>query len=137
MQGFILKTNDGEMIRFRFYPDAPVTAAAFADLLPFSRTFMHARISGQEFWIDDAPVLDIIQENATVFTAPGEVVYGPAKPARTRTANCMGIYYGEGKGLDAANVFAKVVDEDMPLLRALGEKIWKAGVQELRFEMMH
>lgn len=133
MTGFQIKTTSNSIIRFSFYADAPVTGMAFAALLPFTRTFMHARVSGQEIWIDNAPELDIIQENASVFTEPGEVVYGPMKPARTKTANCMGIYYGEGKGLDCCNIFAKVFDEDMHLLKQLGEDIWKEGVKELTF----
>ena len=46
----------------------------------------------------------------------------------------MGIYYGEGKGLDCCNIFARAVEEDMEKLKALGESIWKQGVQELHFE---
>lgn len=135
MSGFILKTADNTVIRFSYYnKDAPNTAAAFSKLLPFSRKFMHARVSGQEIWNDDAPVLDIIQENASVFTVPGEVVYGPLNPARVKTSNAMGIYYGEGNGMDSANIFAKVLDEDLELLQQLGIKIWKEGMQELRFE---
>src|ERR1700733_1977075 len=135
MTGFKLVTPDRQEIRFRFYPDsAPVTSAAFARSLPFTRTFYHARVSGQEIWMDDVPPLDIIQENASVFTEPGEVVVGPMKPARTKTANCMGIYYGEGRGLDACNIFAKVIDEDFHLLQQLGEQIWKSDVQEIRLE---
>ena len=137
MEGFILKTDDRTTIRFRFYnQDAPITSKAFSTLLPFTRTFFHARISGQEIWIDNAPQLDIIQENASVFTEPGEVVFGPLKPARTKTSNCMGIYYGEGKGLDCCNIFAKVYDEDMPLLQTLGNSIWKHGMQEVTFERL-
>ncbi|HMG13986.1 MAG TPA: DUF3830 family protein [Saprospiraceae bacterium] len=135
MNGFILKTSDNIIIRFKYYhEDAPITSEAFSKLLPFSRKFMHARVSGQEVWIDDAPVMDVIQENASVFTVPGEVVYGPLKPKRVLTSNAMGIYYGEGKGLDSANIFAKVYDEDLELLKALGNKIWREGMQELRFE---
>lgn len=137
MTGFTLKTPDQTVIRFKFYSEnAPITSKAFAALLPFTRTFLHAWVSGQEIWIDNAPPLDIIQENASVFTQPGEVVYGPLKPARTKTSNCMGIYYGEGKGLDCCNIFAKVVEEDMELLKALGERIWKHGMLELTFEQM-
>lgn len=135
MSSFILKTPNNKIIRFKYYfEDAPITCKAFDALLPFTRTFMHARVSGQEIWMDNAPPLDIIQENASVFTIPGEVVYGPLKPARAKTSNCMGIYYGEGKGLDCCNIFAKVFDEDLALLKQLGENIWKDGVQELTFE---
>ncbi|MCW3105504.1 MAG: hypothetical protein JWQ09_10 [Segetibacter sp.] len=137
MTGFFIRTKDNEIIRFIFYFDsAPVTSAAFAKALPFSRTFLHARVSGQEIWIDDAPELDIIQENASVFTEPGEVVLGPLKPSRTKTSKCLGIYYGEGKGLDCCNIFGKVFDEDLPLLKTLGDAIWRNGAQELTFEVL-
>lgn len=137
MMGFIIRTADKKIIRFKFYQEeAPVTCEAFAAFLPFKRTFIHARVSGQEIWVDNAPPLDIIQENASVFTLPGEVVLGPLKPLRAKTSNCMGIYYGEGKGLDCCNIFAKVFEEDMDLLRALGDEIWKSGPQELTFEKL-
>ncbi len=137
MTGFIIKTNTNTTIRFRFYLDAaPVTAVAFVKTLPFTKIFFHARVSGQEIWTDDAPELDIIQENSSIFTQPGEVVIGPLKPARTKTSKCMGIYYGEGKGLDSCNIFGKVYDEDLPLLKALGETTWRNGAQDLSFDIL-
>lgn len=135
MTGFCIRLYDRKTIRFRYYLEtAPVTCKAFNSLLPFTRSFMHARISGQEIWVDNAPSLDIIQENASVFTEPGEVVFGPLKPVRAKTSNCMGIYYGEGKGLDCCNIFARVYDEDLELLKWLGDSIWKHGMQEITFE---
>jgi len=137
MTGFKIKTKDNQVIRFNFYiVDAPITCEAFLKQLPFSRTFVHARISGQEIWIDNAPELDIIQENASVFTHPGEVVIGPLKPTRAKTSKCLGIYYGEGRGLDSCNIFAKVFTEDVQLLKILGENIWQYGAQELTFESL-
>lgn len=137
MTEFIIRTSNNEVIRFRLYTDdAPVTSAAFAALLPFSREFMHARVSGQEIWTDNAPELDIIQENASVFTQPGELVLGPLKPERAKTSGCIGIYYGEGRGPDCCNIFGKVFDENMELLINLGNTIWRNGTQELRFEAL-
>lgn len=133
MEGFRITTDSGITIRFAYYKDAPATAAAFAALLPFTRTFMHARTSGEEIWIADAPELNVIQENASVFTMAGEVVYGPATATRAKTRNCMGIYYGEGRGLDSCNIFAMVYDEDRLLLADLGMSIWKEGFKQLRF----
>jgi len=122
-------------IRFRLYSqEAPVTVNAFIAELPFIREFMHAQVSGQEIWTDEGLGLNIIQENASIFTVPGEVVLGPVQPKRARTSDCIGIYYGEGNGLDCCNIFAKVFDEEMSLLIQLGEEIWKKGVEELRFE---
>jgi hypothetical protein len=136
MLGFKISTKDNQEIKFEFYFDsAPVTSKAFIDILPFTRTFFHARLSGQEIWIDNVPQLDIIQENASIFTDPGEVVFGPTKPIRTKTANCFGIYYGEGRGLDACNIFAKVIDRDKQKLEDLGINIWKNGSQELTISL--
>jgi hypothetical protein len=135
MTGFTITTSDNTTIRFHYYlQDAPVSSAAFHASLPLKITLYHARTSGQEFWAANVLTLDIIQENASVFTIPGEVVLGPLNPARVKTAGAIGIYYGDGKGLDAANIFAICVEDDMPLLASLGEKIWKQGEQELTFE---
>ncbi|MEO8210167.1 MAG: DUF3830 family protein [bacterium] len=137
MTGFKIITKDKLEIKFKFYLDsAPVTSKAFTQILPFTATFYHARVSGQEIWSDNVPHLDIIQENASVFTEPGEVVIGPVKPVRAKTANCFGIYYGDGKGLDACNIFAKVVDEDKQKLIDLGNSIWKEGSQELALTLI-
>lgn len=137
MTGFTIRSGDHSTIRFRYYTgEAPVTCKAFNALLPFSRTFFHARVSGQEIWADNVPPLDIIQENASVFTLPGEAVYGPLNPKRVKTANCMGVYYGEGKGLDCCNIFAMVFNEDRHLLVQLGNAIWKSGAREITYEPM-
>lgn len=135
MTDFQIKTPDEQRIRFRCYPDAaPATSQAFTGTLPFSRLFFHARVSGREIWIDDAPRLDIMQENASVFVEPGEIVIAPVKPSRNKITGCIGIFYGEGKLLDCGNIFGKVWDEDLPLLEALGDNIWRHGAIELTFE---
>jgi hypothetical protein len=135
MTGFRIRTTENQIIRFRYYTnDAPATCEAFTKSLPFTKMLFHARVSGQEIWSDCAPELDIIQENASVFTEPGEIVIGPLKPKRAKTSGCLGIYYGEGKGLDCCNIFGKVYDEDHEKLKELGNKIWKYVVQELVFE---
>lgn len=138
MTAYSLTTPDNCIIRFRCYTaEAAQSVAAFEKVLPFSLAFYHARTSGQEVWVANAFTFDVAQENASVFTQPGEMVLGPMKPTRAPAMNgSLGIYYGEGKGLDAANIFAKVFDEDLPLLQALGEQIWKQGEQVLRFEKM-
>ena len=135
LHGFRIITTENKRIHFHYDSiNAPRTCEAFASILPFTRTFMHAKRSGEEIWIDNPPYLDIPQENSSIFTEPGEVVFGPIRPTRNRTANCMGIYYGQGQGLDGCNIFAKVVKEDLSLLKELGDTIWKQGMMELTFE---
>jgi hypothetical protein len=51
MNGFKIVAEDGQVIRFEYYLEAaPITSAAFDSLLPFERTFVHARIWGEEIW---------------------------------------------------------------------------------------
>ena len=134
MTTFRIRSKD-IIIHFNLYLEAaPVTCEAFIKTLPFTKKFLHARVSGEEIWIDDAPALNIIQENASVFTEPGEIVLGPLQPARTKTSKCLGIYYGEGKGYDCCNIFGKVFPENLPKLKQLGEEIWRQGAQEITFE---
>lgn len=137
MRGFTIKTGDSKPIRFKFYHDAaPNTVIAFSKTLPFSQTFFQAKFSGEEIWTSNAPELQIIQENSSVFTETGEIVIGPKTPVRVRTAGCMGIYYGEGKGFDACNIFGKVLDEDLNLLKELGKQIWMTGGMALTFDLL-
>ena len=134
MKGFQIKTSTGQIIRFNYYLDAArQTSIAFEKAMPFTKTFYHARVSGFEIWIDDAPKLDIPQENSSVFAEQGEIVIGPMNPVRNKIVGCIGIFYEEGKLVDCGNIFGKVFDEDLPLLKSLGDKIWRKGGQELTF----
>jgi hypothetical protein len=81
MDGFKIITQSNQEIRFTYYVElAPITSESFKSILPFTRVFYHAKVSGQEMWINDVPPLDIVQENASVFTEPGEVVLGHPNP---------------------------------------------------------
>jgi len=138
MSDFLIRIQDNLSIRFKMYEEAaPVTSKAFTGTMPFSRTFLHARISGEEIWTDDGPHLDIIQENVSVFAEPGEIAMGPLQPERNKISNCIGIFYGKGQLQDGGNIFGKVFEEDMPLLKALGEIIWREGEQMLSFEIIN
>ena len=134
MKGFEIRTSTNKVIRFEYYlQDAPFTLKAFADILPFTKTFFHARLSGQEIWINNVSPLDIIQENSSVFTEPSEIVIGPSKPNIVKASNCLGIYYCEGRGVDACNILAKVIDEDVKKFFELGDSIWRNGSKELTY----
>jgi uncharacterized protein DUF3830 len=135
VSSFQIKTSSGQTIRFNYYKDAaPQTCAAFEETLPFSKLFYHARVSGFEIWIDNAPQLNIPQENASVFAQAGEIVIAPMQPSRNKIIGCIGIFYGEGKLVDCGNIFGKVFDEDLPILKTLGDEIWRKGAQELVFQ---
>jgi hypothetical protein len=129
-----LKTPDGMVIRFRLYKaEAPATCKAFVDVLPIETKAIQARFAGEEIWLPEGPELKIPQENATIALKPGELGYAPPV-ARSDVSRSIAIVYGEAKLSDCVNVFAMVLDEDMPKLKKLGEKIWLEGARMLRFE---
>ena len=132
----IIKFPGDRQIRFSLYLDAaPVTCEAFCKALPFQLKLLHAKVSGQELWSPNGPSLDIIQENATVFLDAGEIAIGPLKPARNKLPRSIGIFYGDGKLVDCANVFAKVYEEDMVALKNIGEQVWLESAPVVTFEV--
>lgn len=135
MQHIILKTSDGNSIRFRFYQkEAPITSKTFIETLPLEVTGRQARTAGEEIWIPEGPGLNIIQENATVHLKPGELGIAPLS-SRNEVERSIAIVYGEAMLHDCVNVFAKVFDEDVEILKRLGERIWLKGEQVLTFEV--
>ena len=131
-------SSDQIFIRFNLYSDlAPATVSSFISILPFSRTYYHARLSGFEIWTEDGPKLDIPQENASIYAEPGEIVLGPIYPERNKIAGCIGIFYGEGRLLDCGNILGKVLEEDLLLLKSLGDSIWREGGKIVKIELFH
>jgi len=50
MKGFKITTSYHQEIIFKYYLDtAPVRCKAFEGILPFTKTFYHARVSGKKF----------------------------------------------------------------------------------------
>lgn len=126
-------SNDG--IRFRLYEtEAPATCRAFIAALPLSVRAVQARFAGEELWIPEGPHLQIIQENATIELKLGELGYAPPNP-RSDVAKSIALVYGEAKLSDCVNVFAIVLDEDLPKLKKLGEEVWLRGARILTFEL--
>ncbi len=133
-QYIALKTPDGNLIRFRLYvQEAPATSKAFVNALPIEVKAVQARLSGHEIWIPDGPELSIPQENATINVKLGEIGYA-VPVARNRGARSIAIIYGEARLSECVNVFGMVLDEDIPILKSLGEKVWLEGAQILRLE---
>lgn len=131
-----LITPEGTVIRFRLYEvEAPATCKAFVDALPIEAKAVQARFAGEETWIAEGPELQIPQENATIALKPGELGYAPPI-ARSEVSRSIAIVYGDAKLSDCVNVFAMVLDADIPQLKNLGEKIWLEGARMLRFERM-
>ncbi|CAF1291633.1 unnamed protein product [Didymodactylos carnosus] len=137
MNSIVLNVSVDQKIRFELYENsAPITCNTFCSKLPFEIKLLHAKLAGEEIWSPNGPELDIIQENSTIHVEPGEIVIAPINPIRNQIRKCIGIFYGNGKLVDCANVFAKVFPDDINKLKQLGEDIWLNGSKIIRFEML-
>src|SRR5688572_21261613 len=101
MASFSINLDNDMTIRFQCYvEDAPVTSTAFLSFMPLAKMFSPVLVTGLALWFDDRPPVDLIQEDASLFPKPGDVVSGPSIPSRPLRGRCFRIGSGACKGLD-------------------------------------
>jgi len=114
---------------------APLTCAAFRQLLPYRQKLIHARWSGESCWIPLGEFrLDVGFENHTSHPAPGEILFYPGGYSETEILFSYGAtLFASKMGQLAGNHFLTVV-EGNENLRAVGELVLWQGAQEIVFE---
>jgi len=118
-------------------PEAPKTRAAFEPLLPFRNKIIHVRWSGESAWIPlgDLDIgLDRDPENATSFTAPGQVLWYPGGISETELLFPYGgTRFASIVGQLAGNHFLTITD-GIEQLRPLGEHVLWKGALDIVFD---
>lgn len=114
---------------------APLTCAAFRQLLPYRQQLIHARWSGESCWIPLGDFrLDVGFENHTSHPAPGEILFYPGGYSETEILFPYGAtLFASKMGQLAGNHFLTIV-EGNENLRAVGELVLWQGAQEIVFE---
>jgi len=136
MTGFLIKTSYNDTLRFQLYLDgAPLTCEAFLNSLPFSGGFIHPGLLRKEIWTSWGPQVNILPENAFALMEPGEIAIGFLTPHDRTNSKRIRICYEEAKPINRCNVFGKVFEEDLHLLKVLGQTIWRYGQLNLSFEI--
>ena len=90
---------------------APLTCAAFLNLLPFKRNLLHVRWSGESTWVPLGElVVNVPPENATTYPLPGEILLYPGGVSETEVLIPYGrTQFGSKAGLLAGNHFLTIV----------------------------
>jgi hypothetical protein len=124
------------------HPDAPLTAAAFCQLLPYRQKLIHVRWSGEGCWVplgtfrlenDGVPVGF---ENHTSHPSVGDILFYPGGYSETELIMAYGACSFSSKmGQLAGNHFMTIV-EGKENIRALGTKVLWEGAQEIIFELL-
>jgi Protein of unknown function (DUF3830) len=114
---------------------APLTCAAFLEMLPFSDHLLHVRWSGEATWIPLGSLsLSIPAENATTYPLPGEILFYPGGVSETEILIPYGrTQFGSKAGLLAGNHFLTIVD-GAPHLADLGRMTLWNGAQSILFD---
>jgi hypothetical protein len=114
---------------------APLTCAAFRQLLPFASEVIHVRWSGEAMW---APLGDLSigvpAENATTYPHPGEVLWYPGGVSETELLIAYGrTHFASKAGPLAGNHFLTITDGLAPLAEIGRLVLWRGAVP-LRIE---
>lgn len=118
---------------------APRTCAAIWSALPHEAEVLHARWAGREIFLSmplpDKPPM----ENLTNRASAGEIIYFREWEGQYDTTGfeTMGLFYGaevirEWRGDVRANLIARLVPEDLPVLEAVGLRVWRQGAERVR-----
>ena len=114
--------------------DAPLTCAAFVDLLPFANQAIHSRWSGEAVWV---PLGDFDTglgfENHTNHPSRGDVLLYPGGFSETEILFAYGSsQFASKMGQLAGNHFLTVVEGAEQLMEMGRTVLWK-GAQEICF----
>lgn len=139
-QRIALEFARGGRVRAGLLTDkAPKTCAALWNALPHEAEVLHARWAGREVFLSlplaDKPPM----ENLTNRASAGEIIYfreweGHYDQTGFET---MGLFYGaevirEWRGDVRANLIARLLPEDLPLLEEIGLRVWRQGAERVR-----
>ena len=118
------------------HPDAPLTVAAFAKLLPYRQKLIHVRWSGEGCWI---PLGDynfgLDYENNTSYPAPGQFILYPGGVSETEILVAYGPVRFASKAGQLSGNHSLTITENLDKLAELGRSTLQKGAQDIRFEL--
>jgi hypothetical protein len=116
---------------------APLTCAAFLEMLPFKENLLHVRWSGEAVWVPlGSLALTLPPENATTYPLPGEVLLYPGGVSETEILVAYGrTQFGSKAGLLAGNHFLTIVS-GLEHLTDLGRLALWTGAQSIMIDRL-
>jgi hypothetical protein len=116
---------------------APKTIKALQSLLPYKSRVIHARFSGEAIWVplpEDFPV-NVQLEGQTSYPSRGELLYYPGFISEKEILIPYGSTIFSSKvGLLPGNHFATILNEDLPSLAIIGQKVLWEGAKTILIE---
>jgi Protein of unknown function (DUF3830) len=136
MNDLIQITAGGLRFVAQTHPDAPLTAAAFRQLLPYRQKLIHVRWSGEAVWIPLGDwKLGVGFENHTSHPSAGDLLFYPGDFSETEILIAYGACsFASKMGPLAGNHFL-TIEDGKAQLRELGRRVLWQGAQDVVFEL--
>lgn len=132
-KSFIAKLHDND------------TANIIYKSLPIESEVTHSRWSGREFNFPINISTKPNRENQSIFTSEGDLCYWRDwrydYEENGHTKHVFAIYYGPEQarshvGDEPVNIFGRVLEEDLEIVKQIGESIWLEGTEKIRVEKL-
>lgn len=135
MAKLLIKVGNNRFIAQLEEEKAPLTCAAFKQLLPFKSRLVHARWSGESMWIPLGDfTLGVSYENHTSYPSKGQILFHPGGISETEILLPYGsCIFASKVGLLAGNHFL-TIGEGFDELEKLGRDVLWEGAREIIFE---
>ena len=119
---------------------APATVRAAREFLPLEETLFHTRWCGREINVPFVSAVRPEKENQTSTAGFGDVIYWRDWDGGESAPEALGVYYGseiirDHRGFLLANVFARVPQDQWPLIEEVGLRVWQQGVEQVRIRI--
>jgi hypothetical protein len=120
---------------------APRTIRQVLQVLPHEATVYHTRWCGREINLPIKSRERVPRENQTATANTGDVVYWQEWETEDNPPEALAIYYGaevirDHRGFLPVNVFARVSQDQWPLIEEIGLRVWQHGIEKIRVEVV-
>jgi len=140
-EGLIFTFERGQEFRAEFLPQAaPETIRSMTESLPLEKTVFHTRWCGREINVPLVSSRLPIRENQTSTAGFGDVIYWREWDIEQDPQEALGIYYGpelirHHSGFLQVNLFARVPQEQWPIIEEVGLRVWQKGVEQVQIRV--
>lgn len=131
----------GELYADLLLKTAPRTIQRVLMALPYETNAYHTRWCGREVNFPIKSPEPVGRENQTATANTGDVVYWKEWETEEDPPEALAVYYGaemirDHRGFLPVNVFARISQDQWPLIEQIGVRIWQKGIEKIRIEVV-
>ena len=120
---------------------APKTIQKVLAVLPYETDACHTRWCGREVNFSIQSLTPVDRENQTTTANTGDVIYWKEWETAENPPEALAFYYGaevirDHRGYLPVNVFARISQDQWPLIEEIGLRIWRKGFEKIKIQVV-